>query len=715
MTTVTSPPLEADPTVSIAPQRPRVPPAARTRPRSTRRLDIQGLRALAVLLVVANHLTDKPAGGFAGVDIFFVVSGYVITRLMLIEREKTGRISLTHFYVRRLRRIAPLAVLVLGVTVAIGALLLTSTKAQQLATDSAWAMLLSANWRFVALGTDYLHATDTPSALQHYWSLAVEEQFYLVWPLLLIALSLAFRKRFRPAATCAAGVLGAASFVFALWQSTAVPTAAYFSTWSRGWELLLGCALALCAGATARIPARYRSGIAWLGLAAITAGVLHFVIAQAFPAPGALLVVIGTACVIGAGEGGATEVYPLTNPVSAHIGDLSYAIYLWHFPVLTFVAILHPQLGGQFMAWTLLVTACLAVTTHHVIENPLRRLGHRRDAMPGRRTRLRRSLAPIAVLVTLASIVGATATHAAYQPTTSDLSQLQLHRSTSALSSERTALVDEALRQKAWPKMPFDDSDLANQRAPQWIKQGCLGGDVNSESDPMKNSLRCVFGNPSASRTVVLIGDSTAISYLPGLIAAARGTWRIETFTVQQCPAIQIQVKFGDGAAHLPCDTFHKNVLAHLRATRPDLVVLTSSPDSSYRLLSGAVDTAAQEEWRDASATTLSSMSRYAARVAMLDSPPSTQSVQECHTPFSAPADCSGGLDPVYLRQIEAQHQATQGLQHVIYPDTLNWFCNSEGVCPVLLGDLPQTVDGRHLLEQQAVRLGPLMREQLGL
>ena len=154
----------------------------------TFRGDIEGLRAVAVIVVIFDHLLGWPSGGFIGVDIFFVISGFLITSLLLKEHARTGRISLVGFYRRRIRRILPVSLLVLVVTVAIGYLLLPGARAFSTLWDGVYSALFVANWHFAAVGTGYLQATNAVSPLQHYWSLAVEEQFYFVWPFLLIVI-----------------------------------------------------------------------------------------------------------------------------------------------------------------------------------------------------------------------------------------------------------------------------------------------------------------------------------------------------------------------------------------------------------------------------------------------------------------------------------------------------------------------------------------------
>jgi peptidoglycan/LPS O-acetylase OafA/YrhL len=206
-------------------------PGSRLSTSGRKRLDIEGLRAVAVVAVILDHLVAWPSGGFVGVDVFFVISGFLITGLLLREHERTGTISFRGFYRRRVKRILPASILVLLVTVVVSRLLFNSSRFVQTALDAASAFLFVGNWRFAATGTDYFQSTAAPSPVQHFWSLAVEEQFYLVWPwLMLLVFALVGRRARgdrRRAHLVAGGVMAlitVASFAWAVHESTSTPT-----------------------------------------------------------------------------------------------------------------------------------------------------------------------------------------------------------------------------------------------------------------------------------------------------------------------------------------------------------------------------------------------------------------------------------------------------------------------------------------------------------
>ena len=232
------------------------------------RMDLQGMRAFAVLTVFSQHLFDWPRGGFVGVDVFFVLSGFFITALLIKQHTTTGSISFADFYRRRVRRIIPSAVLVVVATVAGSYLLLTETRAKAALVDGLWATVFASNWRFERVGSDYFAEGQPKSPLLHYWSLSIEEQFYFVWPLALLALFALSRRGSTPSETYGRGrqrwlagfmvTVCSLSFALACFQSYLDPNGAYFSTFTRVWELGVGAVLAICAPSR-RYPAAERS------------------------------------------------------------------------------------------------------------------------------------------------------------------------------------------------------------------------------------------------------------------------------------------------------------------------------------------------------------------------------------------------------------------------------------------------------------------------
>ena len=345
-----------------------------------KRLDLQGMRAVAVLTVFANHLFDWPSGGFVGVDVFFVLSGFFITGILLKERTQTRELSFKNFYVRRAKRILPSALLVLVVTVIGAQALFTAGRARGVLVDGLYASIFLSNFRFEAVGADYFQRDLPQSPIQHYWSLSIEEQFYFVWPVLLVllfAITHRAKKRGRAWARqwmlfgCMAAIV-AASFGWAMFLSSSDPNAAYFSTFTRVWELGAGALLAIAGPWLMRLPDALRPVLAYVGLAGVAASLFLITPTVQFPAPWAALPVVSTAFIVASFHGAPVRrMFVLTNPVAQWFGDTSYTLYLWHWPVITLLLAVTPR-GTVFYVLAVVLSLGLTALTYHFYENPIR-------------------------------------------------------------------------------------------------------------------------------------------------------------------------------------------------------------------------------------------------------------------------------------------------------------------------------------------------------
>jgi len=343
------------------------------------RLDLQGMRAFAVLAVFANHLFEWPRGGFVGVDVFFVLSGFFITGLLLRERTTKRKLSFKNFYIRRVKRIIPSALLVLAVTVTGGYLLFPAVRAKDTLVDALYAAVFGANIHFEVIGADYFQHNRPPSPIQHYWFLSIEEQFYFVWPALLV-LIFALTRRWRRTRWvqqwglfAAMTLIVATSFSWAMYLTASDVNAAYFSTFTRVWELGVGALVAICGPWLFRIPDRIRPVLANVGLAGVAASLFLIDGTVQFPAPWAALPVVSTAVVIAAFHGGEVRnMSMLTNPVARWFGDTSYTLYLWHWPVIILLLAVMPE-GVTFYVTALVLSLGLTAVTYHCYEYPIRK------------------------------------------------------------------------------------------------------------------------------------------------------------------------------------------------------------------------------------------------------------------------------------------------------------------------------------------------------
>jgi peptidoglycan/LPS O-acetylase OafA/YrhL len=337
--------------------------------RITFRRDVEGLRAIAVLLVLAYHAKLAFPGGFIGVDVFFVVSGFLITALLLKEAE-SGSISLRQFWARRVRRLLSASALVVAVTACAAWLMIEPSRLAGLAGDIMASATFSANIRFASTNGDYLAGLSLPSPLLHFWSLALEEQFYVFWPVVL-ALALKARRFKAVLATIIIGLLAAS--LFWSWYLTPVnPAAAYFLLPSRAWELLAGAGLALAWSRISTIPERLRATTGWIGLTTLVVIASVFGEETVFPGLAAGLPVLATLLVLIAG--------PARGPVSVlawaplqWIGKRSYALYLWHWPLLVLLEARFGELSTSSRIGVLVLTAVFADISFRLVEEPSRR------------------------------------------------------------------------------------------------------------------------------------------------------------------------------------------------------------------------------------------------------------------------------------------------------------------------------------------------------
>ncbi|MFJ2193558.1 acyltransferase family protein [Kitasatospora sp. NPDC087861] len=548
--------------------------------RSAFRPDIEGLRGVAVLAVLAYHAAVPGlAGGYVGVDVFFVISGFLITGLLL------GRpIGLWDFAARRARRILPAAATVLVATAAAGGALLDPLRGTDLARDLIAAAGQFANWRFVGQQTDYLAAGRDPSPLQHFWSLGVENQFYLLWGVLLLGLARYLHGRRRTIAiTIATTAIGAVSLLLCVrWTATSAPLA-YFSTASRLWEFAAGACAALLGGPltnralagrelanralAGRAPGGRERGrgtawtlrvLGWGGAAAVLGSVLSYDRDTPFPGTAALLPVLGTAAVLLAGPAhralGATDVGRLlaTRPLRA-AGRLSYAWYLWHWPVLTIAQARYGALPWTTLAALAAASALPAWLTMRLVEQPLRY-----GSSPAPRRGLAVGASALVIPLIAALTLGGGTVRALGG--TAD----------APVAAPAGAPSGPALLAPGARVLGLTPS-LARAREDFPPGKGCEIA-LNADSSP-----RCLFGAEDSPDRIVLIGDSHAGQWISAALAmAGQRHWALEVLVKPGCPLATLTVRNNVlGRTFEECDRWRENSLTRLTSgPRPRLVLM---------------------------------------------------------------------------------------------------------------------------------------------
>ncbi|MEV0806626.1 SGNH hydrolase domain-containing protein [Micromonospora sp. NPDC050200] len=680
------------------------PEAPRERPRGAFRPDIEGLRALAVLLVVLWHAgVPYVSGGFVGVDVFFVISGYLITTGMAAEVAARGRLSLGRFWARRAKRLLPSSALVLLAALVLTYLLLPAIRWRDTAWDVVSSALYLVNWRLAEQSVDYLAADQAPSIVQHYWSLAVEEQFYLVWPVLLVGVAwLARRGRaphsgFRTLALGAVGVVWAASFAWSVLLVETDPGRSYFVTTTRMWELAVGALLALAP--LRRLSGAVASAAGWLGVAAIVASAVALDTTTPFPGAMALPATVGAALVIAAG---ATERYGpvalLRLPPMQFLGGVSYTLYLWHWPLLAVLTARMPDPGLPAVAATVALSVVLAYLTSRLVERPV---WH----SPQLAVRPRVALA-VGAACTVLSVCAGLAFQVATGPAAPDSAAMRNALGAAVLTADDTTSVGVPV-----DRVPsvVPDPSVARDDLPSVYADRCHA------SQAERKVLRCAYGARESAVTVAVIGDSHAAQWVPTLRAVVeRRNWRLLTYTKSQCPVLDVEVVGGDGQRpNVSCVDWNRDLRARLAADRPNLVVTTSYNYSAYRdgrTLKGAEGRAALV---DGMRRTWRSLAQVAPLVVLRDTPAPRLDVAECvsaHreqlTRCAVPRDDAlAGIGPL-------QVDAAKGLTGVRLVDLNDAICPADR-CAAVIGGVLVYRDTNHLTATYARTLATRLDEQL--
>jgi peptidoglycan/LPS O-acetylase OafA/YrhL len=679
------------------------------------RPDIEGLRAIAILLVVLYHAGVKQApGGFVGVDVFFVISGFLITSQLSREVARTGRLRIGRFYARRVLRLLPAATLVIGTTLLATWWWLPATRLRSIAADALAANLYAINYRLAALGTDYRTATAAPSPLQHFWSLAVEEQFYLVVPVLLLATVVIARSR-----TAFAGLLAlitAASLWWSVHTSATSSIWAYFGAPTRAWELGAGALLALGAGRLAErygpdlgvvYPPPLALALRWGGLAAIAVAALRFGDDTVFPGIAAALPVLGAVAVIASGtlaaDGGARSL--LGAPVMTAIGARSYSWYLWHWPVLLIGPfVVSREFGPIARLVAVLVALGLAAITFVAVEQPLR------DA-PTLRARPRQAgalgLALTATVVALGLLLP-------YLPSRTPLgvgsvADVTLSGDASAQTKALAARIRAAGPVRNLPLNVTPSLTAAAKDDPVIYRDGCHLG-----FSELSTPRRCErFGDPRGKSTMVLFGDSHAAQWYPAMNAIARKRHqRLAVFTKGACSAADVMIYLPPiKRNYSECVTWRKSALRRIAQLHPTIVVASSNADGGDpQGLSGSLD----RKWSDAWSRSVRALTRPGTRVVYLnDTPWPKTDVPEClaEHPRSVPrcAQSTKRAAQSPRRTMMARAASKAGATVV---DPMPWFC-SLSTCPVVVGNILVYKDDSHVSTVWSKLLAPVLAEQL--
>lgn len=654
------------------------------------RPDIEGLRAIAILAVLAYH-AQLPwiSGGFVGVDVFFVISGFLITGLLLREVAASGRIDLPAFYARRARRLLPAALVVIAVTVLASAFILSSVQFPSVAGDGAAAALYVSNYRFALSATDYFAAEGAPSPLLHYWSLGVEEQFYLFWPLLIV-LGARFLKVRRLWILVSA--IGIASLIASIVMTNVEAPWAFYSLPTRAWQLALGALVALGVLALPRHwPAHVATALGVVGLLLVAVSVVLISDATPFPGLAALAPTVGTALLIIAGERSSGLVSrALATPIPRFFGRISYSLYLWHWPLLILVPLALDRDGGRLrivLAAASIVVAWLSTT---FIERPFRTGWATRHT-----SRWTLGAAAALSLVVAASAVTAGGNLA----TTPDEPPLPTLSPRTEKPELPPAVVSGPLPGDLQPSLLAALEDKASV-----MVDGCRAG------FPQSQPRDCIYGNADAATTVVLFGDSHAAMWLPAIERVAFDRdWRIVALIKPACPPADVQVwsrrlkrEFTE------CHEWRDLAVQRIAELQPSVTFVATAKDHTILSTGGKrVKATDKRAWKEGLEAMLVELVAASDRVVLIGEVPHLpvdplECLAEGDSLDACPVTRSEVVDEPY-EKVEKRSAKKAGAQWV---RTTNWLCPGER-CPLVMGRFLVYRDADHLTATFAGVLAP--------
>jgi peptidoglycan/LPS O-acetylase OafA/YrhL len=490
-------------------------------------LEIQGLRAFAALLVVLYHADFVP-GGFIGVDIFYVISGYLITGLILMQIKESGSLNLKNFYRRRIKRLLPASVLVLIITAAISYLVLPPIGRAELGRNVLAVGLLVSNYAFALWETDYQNLGAEPSALVHYWSLAVEEQFYLIWPIFILSISRMGLRKIKWAIFSVFVI----SLLFSIWHTQSSSILAFYSLHTRAWELAAGALILFIPKSFTLKFVKTQRAAFLLGLALLTCAIIFFNSQTPFPGAAALVPVIGTFLLINSIGNWPKPATNLSNhKITQWLGAISYSLYLWHWPVLLLPSIyLDRPLAGNEKTLCVVVTIILANLTYRFVEQPIR------YAKLDTNTVYKTVAATFITITLISTVIMSTSTTKFY--------------------------VKEANK-------TFDLIDITAQ--PIVYSDGChaVYGEITLGD--------CAYGDLSSSKLIVLFGDSHAAQWFEPLNEIAiKDGYKLISLTKSSCPAIALPRVSEGSYKKEECASWQRNSIKRIKELTPEFVVISS-------------------------------------------------------------------------------------------------------------------------------------------
>lgn len=680
------------------------------------RQDIEGLRGVAILLVLLFHASIPGFnGGFFGVDMFYVISGYLITGLLIRERAETGTISLRTFYARRIRRLLPMATLVLFSTLVASYFLAPRLLMPSIAFDIAAASLFLSNMNFAHHATDYF-ASSAPSPALHFWSLSVEEQYYMLWPVLALlftrtAKSISLRIFFSLL------LLGSFSFWFALWLLNKNQSWAFFSLPSRAWELALGGLIASSSVWLDKIPNRVLLFMQWIASATIIYALITLRQSDPFPVWPALIPTLATAMFLIAGKRSTSIARSfkdlpkrfLETPLMRYLGKISYSLYLWHWP-LFIIASYHYRDGIPFSTRVLLIYIALglSILSFHFVEDPLRHgylLGKNpiKNIATGIVAVFVVATASLALSAYLNSVAQSSIKHS---PT---LANVQLQSPKKRIAKiVRPTTQDFPLPAGLTPSLLTAENDRALTYADR----------CHTQQNLLPSMKACLYGDLLSTKTIVLFGDSHALQWFPALDKVAiTNHWRLLSLTMSACTPSDIPAwDRVAGKVMQNCALWRQESIAKIIATKPYLILVAGTRGFVTLKPKGkvAVGAEATSLWEAGIHRTLTQLKTASSHVIMImDTPLSIYDPKIClsENPKSTLA-CATPVDKAISSSWQIEEGKVAKVNQIGLIDPSLWVCPS-APCPVVIGDVLVYLDAGHLTATYSSTLATVLGESI--
>jgi peptidoglycan/LPS O-acetylase OafA/YrhL len=676
-------------------------PAKRDVPRGVRRFrpDIEGLRAVAVTLVVLSHLGLGFSGGFVGVDVFFVISGFLITRQLMNEFNRQNRLSFLGFYARRAKRILPAATVVIIGTVLALWKWDSPLRLRHDVIDGVYSAFSGINWRLAAQGTNYFDVGTQPSAFQHYWSLAVEEQFYIIWPALLLLVGLLAGRRWGRQKSIIWALIAIMVVSLGLSAATSVssPSWAYFGTQTRAWELALGALIGVTVTMWTRMPPALACQMSWVGLIMIAISALTFDSGTVYPGTAVIVPVLGSGFVLAGGCPGwerSGEMVLKRRPFQ-FVGRISYSWYLTHWPVLI---ILPLALGHSLTAankWEVLGGSfLLAVLMFYAIEHPIRSA---KVFTVHRRLSLTMGALSISCAVAVALLV-------ANQGTSFSTGAVQALGKSATTTQVETAVLAGTQLKNLPPVTPA--LEQAHKDQPK-TSEPCLVQDFDPNLAP---EAPCTFGDRNAVRTLAVMGDSHVNSWIPAYDAFGKANgWKVIEYAKAACPpgVYPNDVDPLTNRLYTQCNTWRTKVFNRIQQIRPAYVLVTSELRTLDIETSGMLET-------------IHMLQAAGSKVIYQEDTPNplkvgsvpdclathTRNIQACALDRKLP---STRLEGMIQRRVEVSAVSSAGAKLI---DPTDWYCSAT-TCPPVIDGIVVYSDNTHTTATYTTWLAPVMSAAL--